>query len=262
MTSRESPIRMPVLFIGHGSPMNLILKNDFTASLARAALDFPRPEAILVVSAHWLTTGTYVTCDPHPRLIYDFYGFPEKLYRIKYPALGSPEFAREIISRLPRRSVRCGDWGLDHASWAVLKWMYPSADIPTVEMSIDFSQHFSYHYELARDLALFREQGLLIIGSGNIVHNLRVMNPDIDAPPFDWAIEFDNIVKKNLIQHRHDELMNYSNYGRISTLAIPTTDHYLPLIYCIGLQEADEPIAFLHEGIQHGSVSMRCVRFG
>jgi 4,5-DOPA dioxygenase extradiol len=262
---------MPVLFIGHGSPINLILKNSFTDSLARLGRDLPKPEAIMVISAHWLTPGgTYVTCMGKPRTIYDFYGFPDELYEIEYPSPGSPDNARAVKESVRKVQVECNnDWGLDHASWAILKHMYPKADIPVFEMSLDYSfnewnpKPLQYHYELASELADLREKGVLIIGSGNIVHNLGLIDfRNIYAEPYDWAVEFDERVKSKLVGGNHEDLINYLNMGSEASLAVPTLDHYLPMIYVIALQEKDEPLGFVYEGFQHGSISMRCFQIG
>jgi 4,5-DOPA dioxygenase extradiol len=269
---QQSPTneKMPVLFIGHGSPINLVLKNDFTNHLARLASELPKPKAILVISAHWLTDGTHVTCVKKPKTIYDFYGFPEELYHIRYPAPGAPAYARLAASLVKRANVTCdNEWGLDHASWAVLKHMYPKRDIPVFEMSLDYSfndwhpKPIQYHYELAKELDPLRERGVLIVGSGNIVHNLRLIDFEkIEAAPYDWASEFDEEVKSGLLSGSHSELFNYQNLTRRAHLAVPTLDHYLPMIYAIALQRESESLRFTFEGFQNGSVSMRCFRIG
>jgi 4,5-DOPA dioxygenase extradiol len=260
---------MPVLFIGHGSPMNIVLNNDYTQSLVKAAEKLPEPKAILVISAHWLTKGTYVTCVSKPETIYDFYGFPDDLYRLSYPSPGSPETAEQTIKTVKSAKVKCGDWGLDHAAWAVLKHMYPAANIPVFEMSLDYSPYndwnpkpVEHHYKLASELAALREQGILIIGSGNIVHNLGLIDFDIDAKPFDWAVKFDEKIKQHLQSGNHGALINYLDIGKEAMYAVPTQDHYLPMIYAIGLQKKGESLKFIHEGFQNGSVSMRAFQIG
>ncbi len=260
---------MPVLFIGHGSPMNIVLDNGYTQSLIRVAKDIPKPRAILVISAHWLTDGTYVTCTATPKTIYDFYGFPEELYSISYPSPGAPKEAQLAIDTVKSARVKCGNWGLDHAAWAVLRHMYPDADIPVFEMSLDYSPYNSwtpkplrYHYQLASELAPLREKGVLIIGSGNIVHNLGLLDFDIDAEAFDWATRFDESVKQALVSRDHEQLMDYPSLGDDAAFAVPTMDHYLPLIYAIGLQNKGDGLRFVFEGFQHGSVSMRAFRIG
>jgi 4,5-DOPA dioxygenase extradiol len=262
--------KMPVLFVGHGSPLNIILQNSFTKSLSEWGKTLPPPKAIMVVSAHWLTTGTYVTCVEQPRMIYDFYGFPEELYEIAYQSPGAPDIARQAAEAVKGAPVRCDiKWGLDHAAWAVLKHLYPKADIPVFELSLHYTfnewhpKPVRYHYDLAKEFSGLRRQGVLIIGSGNIVHNLsRIDFTDIDAEPYSWAVEFDEQVKEALIGGDHRRLIKLKDMGRSASLAVPTLDHYLPMIYAVGLQEKDEPITFIHEGIQYGSVSMRCFQIG
>ena len=259
-TDKNRNSRMPILFIGHGSPMNIVLDNAFTRSLAKLGRELPRPRAILVVSAHWLTRGTYVTCTETHEQIYDFYGFPKELYDVRYPAPGSSADGNTIAQN---KEIRCSDeWGLDHASWAILKHMYPAADIPVLELSLDITRPEEDHYRMARELAPLRVQGFLIIGSGNIVHNLRMIDYDVDAPPYDWAVKFDEKVKELLLARRHDDLIDYGKSLKDAVLAIPTNDHYLPMISVLGMQEPSEEVVFVHESIQHGSISMRCFRIG
>ena len=260
---------MPVLFIGHGSPMNIVLDNDYTRDITEAAKTLPKPRAILVISAHWLTNGTYVTCVEKPKTIYDFYGFPDELYSLSYPSPGSPKMAELTRRTVTAASVGCGDWGLDHAAWAVLKHMYPSADIPVFEMSLDYSPYnswnpkpLSYHYQLGSELAKLREHGVLIIGSGNIVHNLGLIEYDIDSKPTSWAVKFDETVKQALIASDHQQLIDYLGMGKEAVWGVPTLDHYLPMIYSIALQRKGEKLTFIHEGFQHGSVSMRAFKIG
>jgi len=262
--------KMPVLFIGHGSPLNIILTNNFTRSLAELGKNLPEPEAIMVISAHWLTAGTHVTCMEKLRMIYDFYGFPDELYKIKYPSQGSPDKARLVTDIVQGAHIKCSnDWGLDHASWAILKHIYPEADIPVFEMSLDYSfnewhpKPIQYHYDLAAGLSELRKKGVLIIGSGNIVHNLGLIDfRNMDAQPYDWAVEFDEKVKLNLLNRNHKYLIDYKKMGAAASLAVPTLDHYLPMIYTIALQEKNEPLTFIYEGFQNCSISMRCFRIG
>ena len=261
---------MPVLFIGHGSPLNVVQANNFTKSLTELGRNLPKPKAIMVISAHWLTEGTHVTCMEKPRTIHDFYGFPEELYRINYPSPGAPSCAKSVIDSV--KSVRIKgniDWGLDHASWAILKHMYPEADIPTFEMSLDYSfnewnpKPLRYYYNLASQLYELRKRGILIIGSGNIVHNLRLIDfEQTDAQPFDWAVEFDEKVKENLIRMDHKDLLNCENMSRAASYAVPTLDHYLPMVSVIALQQKSDPLTFVHEGFQNASISMRSFRIG
>ncbi|MFX1419239.1 MAG: 4,5-DOPA dioxygenase extradiol [Promethearchaeota archaeon] len=260
---------MPVLFIGHGSPMNVISENKFTQDLKKLGKDLPKPKAILVVSAHWLTNGSKVLCSMKPNIIYDFYGFPKHLYEIDYPCFGLPELAIMISNRLESYNVICDhEWGYDHASWAILKHIYPIANIPVLEFSLDYGfnrwdlKSIDYHYKLAKNLAFLREQGVLIIGSGNIVHNLGIIDYNVNAPIMEWAKQLDDKVKQNILDYNHQNLINFENMGDVAKKGIPTWDHYLPLIYTIALQEKDDPIKFVHEGFQHGSVSMRCIQIG
>jgi 4,5-DOPA dioxygenase extradiol len=262
--------KIPVLFIGHGSPLNIILRNDFTDCLAELGKNLPEPEAIMVISAHWLTNGTYVTCTEKPETIYDFYGFPEELYEIKYQSPGSPDNARLVTELVQKVKIKCNNnWGLDHASWAILKHMYPEADIPVFEMSLDYSfnewhpKPIQYHYDLASGLSELRRRGVLIIGSGNIVHNLGLIDfQNMYAKPYDWAVEFDEKVKSNLLNKNHKDLIDYQKMGRGASMAVPAQDHYLPMIYAIALQEKNETLKFIFEGFQNGSISMRCFQIG
>jgi 4,5-DOPA dioxygenase extradiol len=264
-------VKMPVLFIGHGSPMNIILENDFTRHLNELGKILPRPKAILVISAHWLTDGTYVTCAERPKTIYDFYGFPKELYRLNYPSPGSPHDAKLIAELVKKPLINCDySWGLDHAAWAVLKHIYPKADIPVIEMSLDYSpyngwnrQTLHYYYDLAKQLNPLREQDILIIGSGNIVHNLRLVDMEnMDAEPYDWAIEFDEKVKRDLLERNHNDLLDCQNTSRVLSLSVPTLDHYLPMIFTIAMQGNDDALEFTYEGFQNRSVSMRCFKIG
>jgi 4,5-DOPA dioxygenase extradiol len=264
-------MKMPVLFIGHGSPMNIILKNDFTRRLAELAKELPRPRTILVISAHWLTDGTYVTCVERPKTIYDFYGFPDELYRLSYPCPGSPGDAKLITELIKKPLTKCDySWGLDHASWAILRHIYPQADIPVIEMSLDYSpyngwnrQSLQSYYELAKQLNPLREKDILIIGSGNIVHNLRVVDMgNMEAKPYEWAIEFDEKVKRDLLDRNHKDLLDCQNMSRATSLSVPTLDHYLPMIFAIAMQGKDDELEFIYEGFQNRSVSMRCFKVG
>jgi 4,5-DOPA dioxygenase extradiol len=262
--------KMPVLFVGHGSPMNIIQDNSYTRSLAALAQKIPQPKAVLVISAHWLTQGTYVTCMERPETIHDFYGFPKELYTIQYASPGSSSEARYVSETVKKTNVGCSlDWGLDHASWAVLKHLYPQADIPVFEMSLDYTfrerhpKPLKYHYDLAKELAGLRTRGVLIMGSGNIVHNLSMIDfENTDAEPYEWAVEVDEHVKKSLLTGDHDGLIHYMGLGKGATLAVPTLDHYLPMIYAIALQEKNELVTFIHEGFQNASISMRCFQIG
>jgi 4,5-DOPA dioxygenase extradiol len=251
--------QMPALFIGHGSPMNVIEKNNFTKHMSELGKKLPKPEAIMVISAHWLTSGTFVTCADNPRQIYDFYGFPEELYGIKYNCAGSPQYAAEAKKAAKSAVMNCDDdWGLDHASWAILKHIYPKADIPVYELSLDMTKDLAFHYNLGKELASLRRQGVLIIGSGNMVHNLRLIDFDTDAEPADWVIAIDEKMKNCLLEKNHTALINYTKLDDRIKLAIPTLDHYLPMLYILGMQNKDDSLKFIHEGYQNKTMSMRC----
>ena len=260
----ENTTQLPVLFVGHGSPMNAIADNAFTRKLAAWGNSFAeKPKAILVVSAHWLTRGTHVMVSPKPKTIHDFGGFPQALYQIQYPAPGTPEFAIETKRLITTTNVVDDDqWGLDHGAWTVLRHMFPKADIPIYQLSIDFSKPPLYHYNLAQELKILRKKGVLIVGSGNIVHNLYQIDFDEQAKPFDWAIEFDEMVKTKLEARDYNNLINYSSLGNAASLSIPTNDHYLPMLYSLGLTDKNEPLTFTYEEIQNASISMRCFQVG
>jgi 4,5-DOPA dioxygenase extradiol len=255
---------MPALFVGHGSPMNAIEENAYAAAWRQAAAAIPRPQAILCVSAHWETEGTFVTAMERPKTIHDFYGFPEELYRVEYPAPGSRELAGRVRQLVTTTAVRLDDgysWGLDHGAWSVLRRMYPEADIPTVQLSLDRSQHARYHYDLGAELAALRSEGVLIIGSGNIVHNLRLLQWQA-AEPYSWATGFDRLAAELILSGDHDRLVAYQSLGEEARLSIPTNEHYLPLLYILALQQPGEAASFFAEGLPLGSISMRSVRIG
>jgi 4,5-DOPA dioxygenase extradiol len=253
---------MPVLFIGHGSPMNIVMDNDFTRSLASLGTKLPRPKSILVISAHWLAKASLVTCMKNPEQIYDFFGFPPELYQVRYPCEGDPVVAQRV-ARLTGYMVNCStEWGLDHASWAVLEHLFPDADIPVLEMSLNFMMEPDYHYNLGKQLGALRSEGVLIIGSGNMVHNLQLMEYDMEAHPYEWAVDIDEKLKSLILNGEHDKLVNYQKLGNHIARAVPTNDHYLPMLYILGLQEKNDEITFIHEGIQNGSVSMRSFMAG
>ncbi|MFW9994553.1 MAG: 4,5-DOPA dioxygenase extradiol [Candidatus Odinarchaeota archaeon] len=252
---------MPVVFVGHGSPMNIIENNEFTRSLSNLGAELPEPEAILVISAHWFIRETSVACTEAPETIYDFYGFPGELYELTYGCRGSPEYASEVKKLVKKTDVRLDDKrGLDHGAWSILRHMYPKADIPAFQLSIDSTKDAKYHYELAKELVELRNRGVLIIGSGNVVHNLRIIDYDMYSRPREWAVEFDQLLKAKLLEKDYESLINYESLGKTAKQSIPTEDHYLPLIYAIALQQKGEMVTFIHEGIQHGTISMRCLK--
>lgn len=258
--------RMPVWFIGHGNPLNVLMDNAFTRSLLATAKSLKeKPSAILVISAHWLTRkGTFVSVTEKPETVYDFYGFPEEMYRIKYAAPGAPQQAHELTKIVVSTAVQEDkDWGLDHGAWTVLKHAFPKADIPVFQMSIDYSQPASYHFKLAAELQSLRNKGVLIIGSGNIVHNLQQANfHEINAPAYSWAAEFDQICKEKIISRQFSDLVAYEKAGNAARLSIPTPDHYFPMLYALGLVTDQDEIRFTYEEIQNASVSMRCFEIG
>ncbi|HVZ40505.1 MAG TPA: 4,5-DOPA dioxygenase extradiol [Candidatus Kapabacteria bacterium] len=257
---------MPVLFVGHGSPMNGIEENMFSRRWHALAQELPRPRGVLVISAHWLTRGTYVTAMEKPRTIHDFGGFPQELFDVQYPAPGDPQLAQDTKALIAKTSVGLDhEWGLDHGAWSVVKQIYPEADIPVLQLSIDYNRPAQYHYDLAKDLAALRRRGILIIGSGNIVHNLRMISFDhIDDPGygFDWALEINEAMKKKMAARDHAALIDYDSFGTGARLAIPTPDHYYPLLYVLGLQEKSDEISFFNDYAVAGSLTMTSVRLG
>lgn len=258
------PDLMPTLFLGHGNPMNALAKNLYTEGWAAIGTSLPRPQAVLAISAHWYIPGCGVTVNPLPRTIHDFGGFPPELYAVEYPAPGSPELARRVKDLLAPVPVKLDDsWGLDHGTWSVLTHVFPHADIPVVQLAIDERQPPLYHYELGKRLAPLREEGVLIVGSGNLVHNLHSYawgRAGVDA--YDWAIRFENKVRELLLAGDDAPLVAYEGLGRDALLSIPTPDHYLPLLYILGLRRPEDAITFPVEGVDGGSVSMLAVRFG
>jgi 4,5-DOPA dioxygenase extradiol len=257
----ETDVKMPALFLGHGSPMNAIEDNEFSRAWIEAGRSLPRPQAILCVSAHWETTGAEVTAMDHPRTIHDFYGFPGDLYEMRYSAPGSPELARLIQETVRTAQVRPDyGWGLDHGTWSVLARLFPKADIPVAQLSLDRTQGPAFHYELGRELRPLRRKGVLIVGSGNVVHNLGLL--DWQGGAFDWAVEFDEKVRQLILEGNHGPLVRYDEMGRMARLAVPTNEHYLPLLYALAVQDVDDQVSFFADKVTMGSVSMRSVRLG
>ncbi|MDP1800734.1 MAG: 4,5-DOPA dioxygenase extradiol [Bacteroidota bacterium] len=257
--------KMPVLFIGHGNPMNALNDNEFVTGWKTMAKNLPKPKAILCISAHWETNGTFVTAMKSPRTIHDFGGFPNELFETKYPAPGSPEFALETKNTIKKTTVGLDEkWGLDHGTWSILKPMFPNADIPVFQLSLDYNQPPQYHYELAKELASLRKKGVLIIGSGNMVHNLGMVKAnsmaEIDKEyGFDWALEMNNIFKTKILAQDHRALINYESLSKSAKLAIPTREHYLPLLYTLALQEKNETPQFFNDKAIAGSLTMTSV---
>lgn len=259
-----SDVKMPALFIGHGSPMNAIENNDFTRTLTKLGQTLTKPKAILCVSAHWMTKGTYVNISPNPKMIYDMGGFPKELYEVQYPAKGSPEMAKQTQNMATKTTIFDDtQWGFDHGNWSVMKHLYPEADIPLFQMSIDYGKPMQYHYDLAKELSDLRNKGVLIIGSGNITHNLgRVDFSGLDAPVQDWAQEFDTKVKQYINDENHQALINYEGMGKTASLSVPEPSHYIPLLYTLGLQGKGEATSYIYEGFHYGTLSMRAVKIG
>jgi 4,5-DOPA dioxygenase extradiol len=257
---------MPVLFVGHGSPMNGIEANDFSAYWTKLARELPVPKAVLVVSAHWLTKGTRITAMDFPRTIHDFGGFPKELFDVQYPAPGDPILAKETASLIHGTQVEMDhDWGLDHGTWTVVRHMYPDANIPVLQLSIDYTKDAQYHYDLARELYSLRKKGVLIFGSGNMVHNLRMVAWDkLDQPSYgyDWAIGMNEQFKELIAEGRHDQLIRFDRLGKEAQLAIPTPEHYLPLLYTLGLKGSKDEVSFFNDRAVGGSLTMTSVRLG
>ncbi len=258
--------RMPALFLGHGSPMNVLEDNQHTRAWQRLGETLPRPKAIVVVSAHWFTRGTGVTAMPNPKTIHDFGGFPQALYDTQYPAPGAPDVARRLVDILAPETVieDHSAWGFDHGSWGVVIKMYPQADIPMVQLSVDATKPAVWHYDMGRRLAQLRDEGILLVGSGNVVHNLRMARWQGDGEPYPWAVSFNDYVRDNLTwkgESAHHPLVNYLEHpgGELSS---PTPDHYLPLLYILGSWDGAEPVSIVTDGIEMGSLSMLSVQVG
>ncbi|SKB42686.1 Aromatic ring-opening dioxygenase, catalytic subunit, LigB family [Dyadobacter psychrophilus] len=257
---------MPVLFIGHGSPMNGIEDTAFSRRWAQMAKEIPTPAAVLVVSAHWFTNGTKITAMDFPETIHDFGGFPPALFAVQYPAPGNPALAKETAGLIRSAKVELNhDWGLDHGTWTVVRHMYPEAEIPVLQLSIDYTKGPQYHYDLARELMALRKKGVLIIGSGNMVHNLRMVAWDklsVQGYGYDWALQINEQFKTLIQENDHKPLINYSQLGREAALAIPTPEHYLPLMYTLGLKAGKEPVSFFNDQAVGGSLTMTSVKIG
>lgn len=264
--SGEKSELMPVFFIGHGSPLYTIEENEFVDTWRKLGKSFPVPAAILCISAHWQTMGTYLTAMREPPTIHDFGGFPEELYKVKYPAPGNPELADQI-----KRSITGGDiglddrWGLDHGAWTVIRHIFPAANIPVIEISLDYNKAPRHHYDLAKELFYLRKRGVLIIGSGNLVHNLGMVAWDhADEPEFgyDWAVQANDIFKNLIESGKHHDLINYQLLGREVQLSVPTPEHFLPLLYALGLKTENDPVEFFSDKAVMGSLTMTSVRIG
>ena len=257
---------MPVLFIGHGSPMNGIEDTEFSRRWTQMAKEIPTPKAVLVVSAHWFTKGTQITAMDFPKTIHDFGGFPQELFDVQYNAPGNPILAQETAELLHSAHVELDhDWGLDHGTWTVVRHMYPEANIPVLQLSIDYTKAPQYHYDLAKELHALRKKGVLIIGSGNMVHNLRMVAWDRlndDEYAYDWANQMNSKFKELIQEGNHKPLINYSSLGKEAMLAIPTPEHYLPLMYTLGLKSGNDNVSFFNDKAVGGSLTMTSVKLG
>jgi len=257
---------MPVLFVGHGSPMNGIEDNDFSRRWTSIAKEIPVPKAVLVVSAHWFTRGTHITAMDFPKTIHDFGGFPKELFAVQYPAPGNPVLAKETASLIHSTGVELShDWGLDHGTWTIVRHMYPNADIPVLQLSIDYTKDAKFHYELAKEIYSLRKKGVLIMGSGNLVHNLGLVAWDKLYEPdygYDWAFKINNTFKALIEAGSHDRLIDYFKLGKEAQLAIPTPEHFLPLIYTLGLKGKQDAVSFFNDKAVGGSLTMTSVKFG
>lgn len=262
-SSMSNTGKMPVLFLGHGSPMNAIEKNEFTSAFSQLGKDLVKPNAILCISAHWETKGTFVTAMQNPRTIHDFGGFPKALFDVQYPVQGSPELAIETKKIITKSEVGLDDkWGLDHGAWSVIKHLYPNANVPVIQMSIDYSQPPQYHFELAKQLSSLRNKGILIIGSGNMVHNLGLVAWDKlnQQYAYDWAIEANEKMKDYILKGDFQKLINYKAQGKCFELAIPSPEHYLPLIYALALKEENENVTIFNDKPVAGSLTMTSIK--
>jgi len=257
---------MPVLFVGHGSPMNAIEENEFVISWRNLGRSLPKPAAVLCISAHWETNGTFVTAMPKPPTIHDFGGFPQALYNVQYSSPGSPELAFDVKKTIQSAVVGLDEkWGLDHGAWSVIRNIYPLADVPVIEMSLDWQRSPQDHYDLAKELAPLRRKGVLIIGSGNMVHNLRMIAWNHAEDPefgFDWALKSNELFKDLILKKNHKDLINYPGLGKEVQLAVPTPDHYLPLLYSLALRNENETVAFFNDKTVMGSLSMTSFQIG
>jgi 4,5-DOPA dioxygenase extradiol len=256
------PETLPAYFIGHGNPMNALQTNRYTEGWHRIGRETPRPSSILAISAHWYVPGTGVTVSPSPRTIHDFGGFPRELYQVEYAAPGDPRLARRVQQLLEPLPVTLDNtWGLDHGTWAVLRHAYPQADVPVVQLSIDETRPPSFHFEVGRRLAPLRDEGVLLLGSGNLVHNLHAYAWGQHMPdPYDWAVRFETEAKQMMLAGEHEPLLEYEKLGRDAVLSVPTPDHYLPLLYVLGTRQGNEVTTFPIEGVDGGSVSVLAVR--
>lgn len=258
----DTDYTMPVLFLGHGSPMNAIEDNEFTRGWKELIKDIPKPKAIVCISAHWETRGTKVTAMQNPRMIYDMGGFPQKLYEVVYNAPGDPELAKNIINSIQNPLIEEDHkWGFDHGTWSVLTHAFPEANIPLIQLSLDRTRDLNYHYNLGKQLSYLRKKGVLIVGSGNIVHNLPMIFQTGDKPA-DWALEFDNYIEKSIINQTYDKVINYQSFGKAAELSVNSAEHYIPLLYILGTQNNKDKVVFSNTKNTTSllGIGMRCVK--
>lgn len=251
---------MPVLFVGHGSPMNALVDNEFTKTWVKIGKLFPKPKAILSISAHWYTDGTKITDAATPKTVYDMYGFPEELYQIVYKAPGAPELAHLVKSLIHKETTIDNSWGIDHGTWSILHKMYPEADIPVIQLSVDRRAEAGIHYGIGKDLKTLREQGVLIFASGNVVHNLQKVNWNMDKG-YSWAEEFDAYIKEKILNKEYEDVIHYERAGQSSQLAFPTPDHFYPLLYVLGATEDNDQLTVFNESCVLGGLSMTSYLF-
>lgn len=248
--------KMPVLFVGHGSPMNAIEDNDYSRTWKKLGEHIAKPEVILSVSAHWYTKGTKIMNTENPKTIYDMYGFPEALYEVVYDVLGSPKTAERSKDLISREARYDNTWGIDHGTWSVLNHMYPKKDIPVIQISVDAEAPPEVHYQIGRELNQLRQEGVLLFGSGNIVHNLRLMDWQKEKQGFEWAYDFDEFIYQSILDKNHEAILNYKDRGESARLAVPTPDHFYPLLYMLGAAEAEDQISIYNKSCEMGSLSM------
>lgn len=250
--------KMPVLFVGHGSPMNAIEENDYSLTWRKIAEKIPQPKAIIAISAHWYTEGTKVMNEEHPETIYDMYGFPQELYEIIYDSPGEPQLASRAKQLITLDSQFDNSWGIDHGTWSVLVHMYPDRDIPVFQISIDRNAAPEVHYKIGEELRVLRDEGVLIFGSGNVVHNLRLVDWHMANKGFDWAYEFDDFIYDNIINKNHDKILKYKDLGEVAKLAVPVPDHFYPLLYTLGASTAEDQVSVFNKSCELGSLTMTC----
>ena len=248
---------MPIMFVGHGSPMNAIEDNEFSREWSRIGNSLVKPQAILSISAHWLTKGSFVTAMEKPRTIHDCYGFPKELFDVNYPAPGNPQLASKTQLLINKTKVKLDqEWGLDHGTWSVIRKMYPGAEIPVLQLSIDYTKDLRWHFELAKELFELRKKGILILGSGNLVHNLKMLNWQNPEGIYEWAEEINEKFKENISSNNYNKLINYDELGTEAKLAIPSPDHYIPMLYILGLLSTNEQVSYFNDKTVLGSISM------